>query len=168
MESEFLCGLENFDAVWQRVRGDAPPHPPRQGEAGSEAPAQAALLKELMDGKCAQARLLTALAPCFGGAARQKLLCMAEEEKRHFRCLQLEYFLLTGTCHRAGQGSVRFAGRLSGLRLAWQGECAAAERLRTEAGRSTGTLRAALDEAARADGRHAESLYALLRCAIVG
>ena len=65
MDEELLCGLENFEDVWRRVRGEAPPAVPAKT-------AQTHTLCALMDEKCAQSRLYTALARCCG-ALRSKL-----------------------------------------------------------------------------------------------
>ena len=164
MDREYLCGLENFAEVWRRVRGEAPPEMPVQLE---QAAPRVRFLSELLDEKYALSRLYCALARCCP-AAQNTLLCLAAAEKRHFRCLQFELFLLTGKCHTPKESCPHFSGAREGLRLAWLQERAAAERLKTEASRCEETLRETLCAIAKEDAGHARTLYAVLRRSFTG
>lgn len=158
MDGELLSGLENFAAVWQRVRGEAAPQPtPENGEA--------AMLRGHMDALAASAAYLTALAGrCRSGA----LLRLAAAEKRRFRCLQLEYFLLTGACHRPG-GSCPCRGSIAqGLRTAYLTARETEKALRTDAQGGSGELRDALLAAAAGEAQSACILRALLKKRLVG
>ena len=155
MDEELLCGLENFEAVWRRVRGEAPPAVPAKT-------AQTHTLCARMDEKCAQSRLYAALARCCG-ASRNDLDYLAREERRQFRALQLEYFLITGACHRAGASCAHFTDVKSGLRMAWLQEKESAAALERAALSAEETLRETLLRLAKEDAAHARRLYALLR-----
>lgn len=155
MDEELLCGLENFEDVWRRVRGEAPPAVPAKT-------AQTHTLCALMDEKCAQSRLYAALARCCT-ASRNDLERLAREERRQFRALQLEYFLITGACHRAGAGCAHFTDVKSGLRMAWLQEKESAAALERAALSAEETLRETLLRLAKEDAAHARRLYALLR-----
>lgn len=160
MDEELLCGLENFEDVWRRVRGEAPPAVP----ARTVPMPQTHTLCALMDEKCAQSRLYTALARCCG-ASRNDLERLAREERRQFRALQLEYFLITGACHRAGAGCAHFTDVKNGLRMAWLQERELAVRMEGEAASAGATLRETLQRLAKEDEAHARTLYAVLqRC----
>ncbi len=155
MDEELLCGLENFEAVWRRVRGEAPPAVPAKT-------AQTHTLCALMDEKCAQSRLYAALARCCS-PLRSELDCLAREERRQFRALQLEYFLITGACHSAGASCPRFTDVKNGLRMAWLQERGSAAALERAALSAEETLRETLLRLAKEDEAHARRLYALLR-----
>lgn len=158
MDEELLCGLENFEDVWRRVRGEAPPAVP----AKTVQMPQAQSLCARMDEKCAQSRLYAALARCCS-PLRSELDCLAREERRQFRALQLEYFLITGACHRAGASCPRFTDVKSGLRMAWLQEKESAAALERAALSAEETLRETLLRLAKEDAAHARRLYALLR-----
>lgn len=155
MDEELLCGLENFEAVWRRVRGEAPPAVPAKT-------AQTHTLCALMDEKCAQSRLYAALARCCT-ASRNDLERLAREERRQFRALQLEYFLITGACHRAGASCPRFTDVKNGLRMAWLQEKESAAALERAALSAEETLRETLLRLAKEDEAHARTLYAMLQ-----
>lgn len=155
MDEELLCGLENFEDVWRRVRGEAPPAVPAKT-------AQTHTLCARMDEKCAQSRLYAALARCCT-ASRNDLERLAREERRQFRALQLEYFLITGACHRAGAGCAHFTDVKSGLRMAWLQEKESAAALERAALSAEETLRETLLRLAKEDEAHARTLYAVLR-----
>lgn len=160
MDEELLCGLENFEDVWRRVRGEAPPAVP----AKMVPTPQAQSLCARMDEKCAQSRLYAALARCCT-ALRNDLERLAREERRQFRALQLEYFLITGACHRAGAGCAHFTDVKSGLRMAWLQEKESAAALERAALSAEETLRETLQRLAKEDEAHARTLYAVLqRC----
>ena len=155
MDEELLCGLENFEAVWRRVRGEAPPAVPAKTP-------QTHTLCALMDEKCAQSRLYMALARCCS-PLRSELDCLAREERRQFRALQLEYFLITGACHSAGASCAHFTDVKNGLRMAWLREKESAAALERAALSAEETLRETLLRLAKEDEAHARRLYALLR-----
>lgn len=164
MENEYLCGLENLEEVWRRVRGEAPPEMPAPDEQTTP---RIRLLSDLLDEKYALSRLYCALARCCP-TARDTLLHLAAAEKHHFRCLQFERFLLTGKCHASKENGIRFSGTREGLRLAWLRERMAGERLKTEAARCEAQLRETLSAIAEDDEKHAKILYAVLRRSFVG
>ena len=162
MESGFLCGMENLDVVWKRVRGESPPPMSKESDGAAE------LLRRRMDEKYAMACFYAALAQNGANAERSLLLRLCSAEKRHFRCLQLEYFLLTGCCHTPTESCARKACLLHGVRLARERELAAAQQFQTDARAAQATLRETLQCIAREDEKHARQLYALLQKRIVG
>lgn len=162
MESGFLCGMENFAEVWRRVRGEAAP----SGEPETNN-SVAALLRQRMDEKYAQACFYATLAKNGAPEVRGVLSRLCSAEQRHFRCLQLEYFLLTGRCHKPAESCACRACLLHGLRLARQREQALAQQLGTDASAVQGTLRETLLCIAQEDEQHVRLLYRLLRHKIV-
>ena len=159
MDGEWLSGLENFGAVWRRVRGESAPAPkPEDGAA--------ALLRGHMDAIAASAGFLTALAAC-GGAARETLLRLAAGEKRRFRCLQLEYFLLTGACHAPAESCPCRVGAAQGMRAAYLAARETEAALRADAERCGDELRAALLDAAEGESQNACALRNLLKLRMV-
>lgn len=169
MEMDVLQGLENFDQVWMRVRGEPAPAARASGSvpeaAGDEV---STLLCQRMDVKCAQAKFYAAAAKQSSPAVGHVLLCLAEEERRHLRSLQLEYFLRTGRCHRPVPACSRRDSPLQNLRMAWLGEREAAAQFRKDAQSCPTDMRETLLHIAAEDEAHAARLRALLKSAIVG
>ena len=162
LESGFLCGMENFAEVWRRVRGEAAP-PCGEGTGNG----LDALLRQRMDEKHAQAHFYVSLAKHCVPEAQGTLMKLCSAEKRHFRCLQLEYFLLTGRCHTPAESCACKACLLHGLRLARERELESAQQFRKDASVAQGTLRETLNCIAQEDEKHAQLLYGLLRRQIV-
>lgn len=162
MDSELLCGMENFEMVWKRVRGEDAPQCPLQDSGTVD------VLHRYMDEKCEQAALYTALARCCSAPMQSVLLRLCSAEKKHFRCIQLEHFLLTGECYRPSEQRIKTDGFLPGLRLAWLREKESAQRLQHDAAAFHGTLQETLLCIAKEDACHAAELYALLKRCLVG
>ncbi len=161
MEPERLNALENFAAVWRRVRGEEAPPP--AAENGT-----AAMLRGHMDALAASSAYLYALAGRCPGAVRGELSRLAAGEKKRFRSLLLEYFLLTGAAYSpAGSCPVR-EGFAQGLRAAYLAAQTEESRLRADAESCAGELRETLLTAAEGEARSACALRALLKRRIVG
>ena len=162
MERELLSGLENFGEVWRRVRGESAPTPAKTGDGA------AVMLRGHMDRTAAAASHLTALAGRCGAAFRGELLRLAQAENRRFRCLQLEYFLLTGACHSPA-GSCPCRGSLAqGLRGAYLAAQEAEAALRADAPAYADELREALLAAAEGEAKSARALRKLLKTCFIG
>ncbi len=153
--------LENFDAVWRRVRGEAAPQPKPED-------APAAMLRGHMDALAASAAYLTALAGRTAGGSRGELLRLAAVSARGFRCLQLEYFLLTGGCYRPAGSCPCRDGLAQGLRAAYLAAGETERRLRADAENSAGELRETLLAVAAGEEKNACLLREMLKCVIVG
>ena len=153
--------LENFESVWRRVRGEAAPQPKPEDDA-------AVALGGHMDALAASAAYLTAMAGRCGGAHRGELLRLAAASARRFRCLQLEYFLLTGGFHRPAGSCPCRAGIAQGLRTAYLTAGETEKRLRADAEKREGALREALLDAAAGEAKSARALRELLKRVIVG
>ena len=162
MEHGFLCGMENFDAVWKRVRGETPPSMSNENDSA------AVLLQRRMDEKFEMAFFYTELAKNCTPTEHSLLMQLCGAEKRHFRCLQLEYFLLTGQCHTPAESCACKACLLHGARLAREKEQTAARQFQKDAQSAQGTLRETLLCIASEDENHAQLLYGLLEKRIVG
>ena len=163
MDSEFLCGMENFEEIWKRVRGEEIPPCPSPDSGMTES------LHKYMEAKCVQAALYRELACCCGNPTTQGFLLQLQRvEQKHFRCLQLEHFLLTGRCYRPSEKCIKTDGFLFGLRQAWLREKEAVQNLRRMAVTLEGTLRESLFCIAKEDAHHAAELYALIKRCIVG
>ena len=159
MENTERFGLENFEAVWQRVQGGELNGATAKRERTADA------LQTLLDEKYRQMRLLSALSRQLQGAARQTLQQLFAEEQKQYRRLEMERFMQTGQRHRAPQGGAAFADRLTGLRMAWQREKDFSS-FPTEqsAFLPDGMLQAMAEE----DEKHAAQLYALIRKIMLG
>lgn len=171
MNMDFLRGLENFDQVWRRVRGEPAPTGPADGESGGDCGGDniSALLRSRMDAKCAQALYYTQAARCCRSRdLAAELLHLAGDERRHLRCLQLEYFLHTGCCHRPAPVCSRLDTPLQNLRMAYLAEQASAEQFRTDAGSVPAEMRQVFSGIAQADDCHSAVLRNWIRKAIVG
>ena len=173
MNMDFLQGLENFDQVWRRVRGEPAPTGSTNGESGGDcsgdSDAVSALLRSRIDAKCAQAFYYTQAAKCCrSGNLAAELLRLSGEERRHLRCLQLEYFLRTGCCHRPAPACPRLDTPLQNLRMAWLGEQASAEQFRADAANCPSELCPVFSHIAQADDCHCAVLRKWIRKAIVG
>ena len=158
MDGQLLGGLENFEAVWRRVRGERAPTPPREDEA-------AAMLRGHMDALAASADYLAALA---GRCRDAEIARLARAEGRRFRCLQLEYFLLTGRCHVPGGSCPCRGSAAQGLRTALLAARDTESGLRADAQRYPGEAGEALLAAAEGEAQSARALRALLQKRIVG
>ena len=107
-ENEF----ESFARVWDRVLGVAPP-------PAADAPSA---LRALMDAERSSQLLYTALLRRCAQQSRAVLTKLADDEARHLRALQLEYFLLLGECYSPAERHPEQQGILSALRMAYLGE----------------------------------------------
>ena len=85
------------------------------------------LLKKLFFEEANAADEFARLARIFARPARNVLLRIAAEERKHLERLQLEYFILTGDTIPISKSTPKTDGKLSVLRLAYNREMQLAE-----------------------------------------
>lgn len=158
MDRNTAAALENFGAVWERVRS-------AEG-AGEGSGGELETLRGFIADEACAAAFYEAAARRFGRFSAQ-LRAIACEERGHLRALQAEHFLLTGELCLPPDSCPLPCGGLRALRTAWLDEQAAAEAYlkAADAARSPGPAevyrRNAADEA-----RHAGLLRKLIACAL--
>lgn len=131
------------------------------------APSEFDRLRGMMDGELASERFYRELAPKFMKQQSRRLLQTAQDEARHLRALQMEYFLLTGDSYSPAAENAVITSRLSALRDGYHAERATYESY-MEAAQATGsTALAAVFIANAADeARHAQMLREMISRAL--
>lgn len=120
-------------------------------------------LRGMMDSELASERFYRALAAKLSRQQGQKLIQAAQDEARHLRALQMEYFLLTGDSRTPTTGETVITSRLSALRDGYHAEKAAYDAYMQAAQNTASTALAAVFIANAADeARHAQMLRGMI------
>lgn len=153
---------KRLERVWQQVRGESAA-PVCTKEDREEQTLAAFLADEDRD-----RALYGALAARCAGPAGRTLARLRDDEARHWRALQREFFLLTGNSAPAGRRKAeRTAGVLSALRRAALRERQGADAYLRAAGETASPRLGALYRRLAGDeARHARELLALLEKAM--
>lgn len=126
-------------------------------------PAEQERIRAMMDGELASQRFYEQLAPQFAKQQMMRLRQTAQEEARHLRALQMEYFLLTGDSYSPCMESLPAQSRLSALRSAYHEEMHTYENYMQAAQETASTALAAVFIANAADeARHAQMLREMI------
>ena len=152
--------IKNISKVWERVYSDdgVTEAPQDQGQSLT------AMLREFIDDEAMDAATYTLLAVKTKGTPGEKLLKnLAEDERRHERSLQSEYFLLTGDTWTPRKRYPSAPYLLSALRERFIAEQRGADKYEETAKTVTDEqLRTVLFELARDERRHARELRRLV------
>ena len=147
--------------VWSRVMNVSAPCPAKDGTEGAQLSAETvAALTQAEWQDAATYRTLATRAP---KCARERLLCLAEEERCHARQLGALYFLMTGKklCPEPMK-PVCTACFNETIRQRYQAELAGQAQYQALAARA-GERRCTFEALAADEGRHAQLLYCLLQ-----
>ncbi|MDO4749243.1 MAG: hypothetical protein Q4A39_00195 [Eubacteriales bacterium] len=153
--------LAGFEAIWQRVTGSA--EAPETTQAWDDI----SVLVRFIEATLRSVRLYTGLSAYCGGPVRNTLLRLASEERRRFKQLQTELFLLSGDNCAPQMPPERSRGMLSALRSAYNNERVSAEAYMSSAGHTqSDRLRALYLRSAAEERHHAETLRRLIQRAL--
>ncbi|HHU23344.1 MAG TPA: hypothetical protein GXZ52_08045 [Clostridiales bacterium] len=168
---EILSGLENFEKVWQRVRGEkAAPRPePEKKFRPQHKNLDAERLELFMENENKAVAFYSELAKKCRGWSREILMGILADERSHLKKLQLEYFLLTGDSYAPPRACPNVGGILSSLRLAYLDERKANESY-AEAGKETENrdLAALFIQLAADEAGHGEKLRCMIEQSLSG
>lgn len=107
--------LASFEAIWGRITGEC------AGRAAAAAD-NPAVLKRFVDAENRAADFYNELSRRCTGAARQELVKLSAQEKKHMCLLQTELFLITGDIHTPPDSCPRIDGVLTALGMAYRDE----------------------------------------------
>ena len=126
-------------------------------------PSELDRLCEMMDNELASEQFYRQLAPKFSKQPAHRLLQAAQDEARHLRALQMEYFLLTGDSYSPSAENAEIPGCLSALRSGYHAERTAYDGYMAAAQETASTALAAvfIDNAAD-EARHAQMLREMI------
>ena len=153
MDKDILNGLEKLACVWPRVTGEALPKQ------------EADPLRQLIEGERASMAYYARITAISRGPCRKMALLHLEEEKRHFRALQTEYFLRHGDSCPAPRPAEKRTPLLSLLREVCRAELSGAEAYR-QAAQSDPALAPLYTRHAADEARHGEVLRRFIEKAI--
>lgn len=160
MKEDYAQGLEYFESVWSRVAGDPPT------KSGQASDCDEVTLRSLIVAEATALDFYRKLA-ARSSTSRRIFAGIAEDEQRHLRHLQTEYYLLTGDSYMPPESCPLLRGGLSDLRHACLTKREAERTYLDEAGRTERDKLAQMyRNHSNDESRHAEIIRKLIMRAV--